>query len=115
MQQVRLPYEISRVEKSLVPVQAMMMISPQIIRSDGPSWFVENPPSWSVPPIMGRVNAQPLKCAIVGEILESPCRRGSIISSPPIIPRPSEDDSESSIVSEDHLCMIPQTHMKDSE
>ena len=62
VQQVRLPYDVSRVERSLIPAQALMVISPQIIRSDGPVWFVENPPSWSVPPIMGRVRTASRLC-----------------------------------------------------
>ena len=99
MDKVRIPYQVSKVRKSLIPVQAMMMVSPQIIWSDRPSWFVENPPSWSVPPIMGRVIAQPIDCAIVKDPIKMPIKKSSIISySIPEIPRPSEDDFESSIV-----------------
>ena len=116
MHQARIPYQVSKVRKSLIPVQAMMVISPQIIWSERPSWFVENPPSWSVPPIMGRVIAQPIGCAIVKDPTEIPTKKNSIISySIPVIPRPSEDDFEPSTVSEESLSMIAQTHIEDSK
>ena len=110
MHHSRIPYAVSRIEKTLTNVDAMMVVPTQIIRATGPVWFVSNPPSWAVPPIMGRVVGQRIDCAFVEDEpaeAKSTCSYDSSIPSPPPSPRTSVAASRSSSFCEAHLRMVP--------
>ena len=110
MHHSRIPYAVSRIEKTLTTVDAMIMVPTQIIRATGPVWFVSNPPSWAVPPVMGRVVGQRIDCAFVEDgptLAKSTCSDDSSIPSAPPSPRTSVAVSRSSSFCEAHLRMVP--------
>ena len=116
MHHSRIPYAVSRIEKTLTNVDAMMVVPTQIIRATGPVWFVSNPPSWAVPPIMGRVIGQKLDCAWVTDIEEdvkSTCSTQSSIPSPPPSPCTSRAVSRSSSFCDAHFREVPMFGWED--
>ena len=106
----RIPYEVSRIEKTLTVTEAMMVVPTQTLSPNGPVWFVSNPPSWAVQPIMGRVIGQKMSCAWVtdrDEDVKSTCSAQSSIPSPPPSPITSRAVSRSLSLCETHLREVP--------